>query len=169
MQYTWNKLLTVIAITAFGMISAPTLSSMNEVFAASLDLSNFGPLKKLGLDRLFDKSTSNNDNQPKSNDNNNNNNNDNQPKSNDNNNNNNNDNQPKSNDNNNNNNNDNQPKSNDNNNNNNNDNQPKSNGNSHAGEKCGANGGNTKDWYCHGTHHHCAKGQNDCELEGGRT
>jgi hypothetical protein len=129
MQYTWNKLLTVIAITAFGMMSAPTLSSMNQVFAASLDLSNFAPLKKLGLDKLFDKSTSNNDNQPKADDN-----------------------QPKSND--------DKPKSND--------DKPKS-SNSHAGEKCGANGGNTKDWYCHGTHHHCAKGQNDCELEGGRT
>jgi hypothetical protein len=150
MQYTWNKLLTVIAITAFGMISAPTLSSMNQVFAASLDLSNFAPLKKLGLDKLFDKSTSNNDNQPKADDN--------QPKADD--------NQPKSND--------NQPKSNDDKPKSN-DDKPKSNddkpksSNSHAGEKCGANGGNTKDWYCHGTHHHCAKGQNDCELEGGRT
>ena len=41
-------------------------------------------------------------------------------------------------------------------------------GNSHAGEPCGSNGGNTKDWYCHGTHHHCAKGQDNCEFEGGR-
>jgi hypothetical protein len=143
MQHKINRLLIVIAIAAFGMISAPTLSAMNVVFAASFDpfgqLKSFGldklGLDKLGLDKVLKKSTKNNDNN-------------NQPKSNDN-------NQPKSNDNN------NQPKSNDN-------NQPKS-GNSHAGEKCGANGGNTKNWYCKGTHHHCAEGQNDCLLEGGRT
>jgi hypothetical protein len=143
MQHKINRLLIVIAIAAFGMISAPTLSAMNVVFAASFDpfgqLKSFGldklGLDKLGLDKFFDKSKNKADdsNTPKADD----------------------SNTPKADDNN------NQPKSNDN-------NQPKS-GNSHAGEKCGANGGNTKNWYCKGTHHHCAEGQNDCLLEGGRT
>jgi hypothetical protein len=147
MYNTINRILTVIAITAFGMISAPTLSTMNSVFAISPF--SIEPFKSLGIDKILEGSTKNNDNNAKSNDNRaNSNDNNNQPKSNDNN--------AKSNDKN------NQPKSNDKN------NQPKS-GNSHAGEKCGANGGNTKDWYCKGTHHHCAKGQNDCLLEGGRT
>ena len=134
MQNTINRLLTVIAITAFGMISAPTLSTINVVFADNQF--SFGPFKALGIDKFFEKSANNNNNQQTSDNN--------QPKSDN--------NQPKSDN--------NQPKSDN--------NQPKS-GNSHAGEKCGANGGNTKDWYCKGTHHHCAKGQNDCLLEGGRT
>ena len=133
MYNTINRILTVIAITAFGMISAPTLSTMNSVFAISPF--SIEPFKSLGIDKILEGSTKNNDNNAKSNDKNN---------------------QPKSNDKN------NQPKSNDKN------NQPKSN-NSHAGEKCGANGGNTKNWDCKGTHHHCAEGQNDCLLEGGRT
>ena len=136
MQHTINKLLIVLAITAFGMISAPTLSAMNVVFAASFDPFSSGPFKSLGLDNLgidkiFEKATNKaNDNSPKSNDN-----------------------SPKSND--------NSPKSND--------NSPKSNDNSPAKEACGANGGNTKNFYCHGTHHHCKQGQDMCELEGGRT
>jgi hypothetical protein len=129
MQHTINKLLIVLAITAFGMISAPTLSAMNIVFAASFDSFSSGPFKSLGLDNLgidkiLEKATNKaNDNSPKSNDN--------------------------------------SPKSND--------NSPKSNDNSPAKEACGANGGNTKDFYCHGTHHHCKQGQDMCELEGGRT
>jgi hypothetical protein len=133
-----------IAITAFGMILAPTLSTTNVAFGASFDPFSFGPLKslgldKLGLDKLFDKSKNKADdnNPPKS---------DNNPPKSDN-------NPPKS---------DNNPPKSDN-------NPPKSDNNPPAKEKCGANGGNTKDYYCHGTHHHCKKGQDMCELEGGRT
>jgi hypothetical protein len=143
MQHTINKLLIVLAITAFGMISAPTLSAMNIVFAASFDSFSSGPFKSLGLDNLgidkiLEKATNKaNDNSPKSDNN--------SPKSDN--------NSPKSDN--------NSPKSND--------NSPKSNDNSPAKEACGANGGNTKDFYCHGTHHHCKQGQDMCELEGGRT
>jgi hypothetical protein len=70
MQHKINRLLIVIAIAAFGMISAPTLSAMNVVFAASFDpfgqLKSFGldklGLDKLGLDKVLKKSTKNNDN-----------------------------------------------------------------------------------------------------------
>jgi hypothetical protein len=152
MRNTINGLFTVLAIAAFAMISAPTLSTMNVVFAENQF--SFGVFKDLGIDKFFEKSNNNNNNN--ANDNNNNNaktDNNNNAKTD-----NNKDNNAKTD-----NNKDNNAKTD-----NNKDNNAKS-GNSHAGEKCGANGGNTKDWYCHGTHHHCAKGQNDCELEGGRT
>jgi hypothetical protein len=160
MRNTINGLFTVLAIAAFAMISAPTLSTMNVVFAENQF--SFGVFKDLGIDKFFEKSNNNNNNNANDNNNNNANDNNNNNAKTDNNNNaktdNNKDNNAKTD-----NNKDNNAKTD-----NNKDNNAKS-GNSHAGEKCGANGGNTKDWYCHGTHHHCAKGQNDCELEGGRT
>ena len=52
-------LLAAFAITAFSLVSSPTLSTMNAVFADSFDPFSFGSLKSLGLDKLFDQSTSN--------------------------------------------------------------------------------------------------------------
>jgi hypothetical protein len=59
-------LLAAFAITAFSLVSSPTLSTMNTVFAASFDPFSFGPFKSLGLDKLFDQSTSNDNKSPQS-------------------------------------------------------------------------------------------------------
>ncbi len=59
-------LLAAFAITAFSLVSAPSLSTMNAVFAASFDPFSFGPFKSLGLDKLFDQSTSNDNKSPQS-------------------------------------------------------------------------------------------------------
>jgi hypothetical protein len=37
-----------------------------------------------------------------------------------------------------------------------------------SGAPCGSSGKSTFHWYCHGTHHHCLKGEDKCELFGGR-
>src|SRR6476646_6722280 len=55
MQHKINRLMTLIAITAFGMISAPTLSTINTVFAYNPFADNpiFANIK--GLDnKIFD-------------------------------------------------------------------------------------------------------------------
>jgi hypothetical protein len=60
-------LFATFAITAFSLVSAPSLSTMNAVFAASFDPFSFGPFKSLGLDKLFDQSSSNDNKSPQSN------------------------------------------------------------------------------------------------------
>ncbi len=128
MQQKITQVLAVIVISAFGMIAAPTLSTINAVFAATSIDSFFDKNGKISIDNILKysstipKHTSNSDSSKSGKD---------------------------------------TPKSGK--------DTPKSGGSSHSGEPCGSNGGNTKEWYCHGTHHHCAKGQDNCELEGGRT
>lgn len=41
-------------------------------------------------------------------------------------------------------------------------------GNAGIGAKCGNSGHDTFHWYCHGTYHHCLKGEHGWELFGGR-
>jgi hypothetical protein len=45
---------------------------------------------------------------------------------------------------------------------------PKSSDDNTIGSKCGSSANSTFHWYCHGTPHHCLKGEKDCELFGGR-
>src|SRR6476659_4148860 len=81
MKKTINGLFTIIAITAFGMISAPTLSTINTVFAAKSNpfdnpiFKNF-PIPNRDLFNVDTPDSTNNvpqqDNTPKSNNNDNN-------------------------------------------------------------------------------------------------